>query len=251
MIAGSPCDPVVDSGAESCCAPLPVASGASRQDASPPRTLVVSQASNARRRINVNRIRLLFCYSVHEVAELLGVHRQTVKRWIREGLTVLDNRKPILIPGVALKAFLMERKARKKQPCRVGEMYCLRCRKPRIPEGLRVECDRTTTALGMLRGRCSDCGTVMNRRVATAALHTWREVVELTFRERDPRLLAVPEQGTRHPGRVCIPVSRSAHAVPAAGGIAGRPVRPAGGPHRFLQQPEPRCGGPEAGCRHA
>ena len=38
-------------------------------------------------------------YTVEEVAGLYGVHRNTVREWVRRGLPTIDDRRPMLIVG--------------------------------------------------------------------------------------------------------------------------------------------------------
>ena len=52
-------------------------------------------------------------YSVLEVADLFGVHRNTVRQWLKSGLVACDNRRPTIIHGLALADFL-------RDACRFG-----------------------------------------------------------------------------------------------------------------------------------
>ena len=45
-------------------------------------------------------------YTVDEVANLFAVHRNTVRQWIKSGLPTTDSRRPLLILGRDLVAFL-------------------------------------------------------------------------------------------------------------------------------------------------
>ena len=109
------------------------------------------------RSYNINRIKVHRSYEIEEVAELLGVSPQTVRQWIKDGLPALTERRPYLILGWQLKAFLKERDAARKQPLKPGEFYCTGCKAPRKPAfGLT---ERTATADGrpMLRAFCCVC----------------------------------------------------------------------------------------------
>ena len=53
-------------------------------------------------------------YTVEEVASLFGVHRNTVREWVKRGLPTSDDRRPMLILGRDLVAFL-QRAAGKEQ----------------------------------------------------------------------------------------------------------------------------------------
>jgi excisionase family DNA binding protein len=83
----------------------------------------------ANRRINSRRIKIHYSYTVERAAEILGVHKNTVRLWIKQGLPVAeDERRPILLQGKAIRAFLDNRKAKQKHRLSAGEFYCLKCR---------------------------------------------------------------------------------------------------------------------------
>jgi predicted ArsR family transcriptional regulator len=48
----------------------------------------------ANRRIDPRRIKTHFPYTVEEAADALGVHKNTVRMWIKAGLEVADDRRP-------------------------------------------------------------------------------------------------------------------------------------------------------------
>jgi hypothetical protein len=101
-------------------------------------------------------------YSVEEAATLLGVHRNTVRHWIKRGLPVVAGH-PILILGGALRTFLDQQREQRKRRCNAAEIYCLRCREPRVPaEGL-VEYQATGPNRGRFIALCPHCGSVMYR----------------------------------------------------------------------------------------
>ena len=97
---------------------------------------------------------------------LLGVHKNTVRTWLTSGLQPIDNRRPILILGRQLSGFLHARRNDRRQPCRAGQFYCLRCRAPRTPAASGADYLPITSSSGNLRGTCSACGTRMYRRVS-------------------------------------------------------------------------------------
>jgi hypothetical protein len=104
-------------------------------------------------------------YTVEEVATLFGVHRNTVRAWVKAGLQTVDNRRPTLVLGSHLSSFLRERRERDKRPCRLDQIYCMRCRAPSTPAGRMVIYQPLTPSTGNLIGRCPDCGTRMFRRL--------------------------------------------------------------------------------------
>lgn len=75
-------------------------------------------------------------YSVQEVAELFGIHKNTVLQWFKKGLLRIDSSKPYLIHGSELIRFLEKKREKRKSRCKPNEFYCCRCRQPRrIREG--------------------------------------------------------------------------------------------------------------------
>src|SRR5262249_38499539 len=96
---------------------------------------------------------------------LYGVHRNTVRQWIKSGLAVCDARRPILILGTALADFLHKRRLARRRPCPPGHLYCVRCREPRYPAEGMADYVATSATLGNIQGLCPICGTLMNRRV--------------------------------------------------------------------------------------
>jgi hypothetical protein len=115
------------------------------------------------RRITIHRIKSSATYEVAEVAKLLGVHRNTVRRWLADGLTPLDDRRPTLILGAVLAAFLRAKRADRRTPCGPGEFYCFRCRTPRRPFGGLVDVRHRTEKISRLSGLCECCDTPIHR----------------------------------------------------------------------------------------
>lgn len=109
-------------------------------------------------------------YTVEEVACLYGTHRNTVRNWIKQGLAINDDKRPILILGRALVAFLHIRREKNKKTCQLSEIYCVKCRIPKAPAGDMVEYQAQTEMLGNLIAICPDCNSIMNRRVSFSKL---------------------------------------------------------------------------------
>ena len=120
-------------------------------------------------------------YTVDEVAHLFGVHRNTVREWVKRGLPTNDGKRPMLILGRELVAFLTARRAKNKRTCQPGEIYCVRCRAPRAPAGDMVDYVPVTATLGNLVAICSACETMMYRRVSLAKLEHVRGILDITM----------------------------------------------------------------------
>jgi len=117
---------------------------------------------------------------VEEIASLFGVHRNTVRQWVKRGLPTNDDRRPMLILGRDLVAFLRARRVKNKRTCKPGEIYCVRCRAPRAPAGDMADYEAVTETLGNLIAICSSCESMMYRRVSLARLGQVRGKLDIT-----------------------------------------------------------------------
>ena len=120
-------------------------------------------------------------YTVDEVACLFGIHRNTVREWVKRGLPTNDGKRPMLILGRDLVSFLIARRAKNRRTCQSGEIYCVRCRAPRAPAGDMVDYVPVTAALGNLVAICSACETMIYRRVSLAKLEQVRGNLDITM----------------------------------------------------------------------
>jgi hypothetical protein len=127
-------------------------------------------------------------YTVEEVAALFGVHKNTVREWVKRGLPVSDDKRPMLILGRALFEFLQTRRAKNKRPCQPDEIYCLRCRIPQHPAGDMAEYQPVTTTTGNLIGICPTCETMMYRRVSLAKLDLFRAQLDIGLAQALPHI---------------------------------------------------------------
>ena len=122
------------------------------------------------RRPDRRRVKALRNYTIDEVARTLGVHRNTVRHWIKAGLPVIDDKRPILMLGGDLAQFLLRRREARRQPCGPGQLYCLKCRKPQEPAGRMADFEASSATSGALVGICPACNRLMYRRVSIARL---------------------------------------------------------------------------------
>ncbi len=85
------------------------------------------------KRLNPNNVKIHRSYTVSQIAYLYSVHKNTVRSWIKEGLATIDKERPLLILGRDLKRYLQEKREGNKKKCKSSEIYCVKCRDPKIP----------------------------------------------------------------------------------------------------------------------
>lgn len=122
-------------------------------------------------------------YTVEEVAHLYRVHKNTVRKWIKRGLPLLDKTRPMLILGKDLKKFIEDQRKKHKKPCKLYEIYCLRCREPRQPAGHIASYKPLTETQGNLIGICPVCETFMFKIVSLSKL----EIAKCTLQIQPPQ----------------------------------------------------------------
>jgi hypothetical protein len=140
------------------------------------------------RRFNHRRVKIHRNYTIDEIARLLPAHTNTVRLWLRQGLPVIDQRRPALIMGRDRHAFLDRRRKQLKQTCRAGEMYCLKCRVPKEPAGAMADYVPLTVKSGNLRGIGPDCHKLIHRRVSLPKLESVRGNLDISFPHQDPHI---------------------------------------------------------------
>lgn len=141
-----------------------------------------------RRRPDYRRVKIHRSYTVDEAARTLGVHKQTVRAWIANGLPTIDERRPIMIQGQALFNFLHDARRKAKRPCAMDEIYCVKCRAPKVPAGRMVDYLPQTDKYGNLLGICPGCDTMIPKRVSRAKLDAIGGVLDITFPQAEPDL---------------------------------------------------------------
>lgn len=128
-------------------------------------------------------------YKVDEAADLYEVHKGTVRNWIKAGLPVLDDEHPMLILGGDLAAFHQARRTKNKRPCKPGEIYCLKCRAPKMPDGGMVDYQPVTEKIWNLVAICPDCYTIMNQRAGLTKLALIRGKTDITLTLAQPHIV--------------------------------------------------------------
>ena len=139
-------------------------------------------------RINPRLAKIHRTYNVEEAARLHGVHKNTVRTWLRAGLRPIDGKRPTLIVGAELRRFLTAQRAARKRPTPNGMIYCLGCRQPRQPAGQMADYVARTATSGDLVGICPVCEKMLYRRINFAKLNTVRGQIEVTITQAHLRI---------------------------------------------------------------
>ena len=142
---------------------------------------------------NPRLVKIHRSYTVEEVARLFGVHKQTVRNWLKAGLPSLTDQRPQLILGRALSAFLTERRQANKRPCGAGEIYCMRCRVPQTPAGMMAEYEPLTADGGRLVGICPNCEALIYRRISLCNLGRDAGDLEVVIAKRQEHIDETPK----------------------------------------------------------
>ncbi len=134
-----------------------------------------------KRHPNPRRVKKHRSYTVEEVAKVCGVHKNTVRNWIKNGLTPIDSKRPMLIFGQNLATYLEAKRSKNKRPCKPGQIYCVKCRAPKFPAEDMAEYLPDTEKVGNLQALCPDCGSIMNRRVSLAKINPFLDKLDINF----------------------------------------------------------------------
>jgi hypothetical protein len=136
-----------------------------------------------RRVYNPRRIKIHRSYTVEEAARALGVGKGAIRRLLKDGLGALDDARPTMIPGLTFREFLEARRAKAKQTCPPGYLFCVRCRAPKPPAFEMADYIPLAATSGNLRGICPDCGCLIHRRVGLAKIEAIRGNLKIRFPE--------------------------------------------------------------------
>lgn len=121
-------------------------------------------------RLILSRIRRNCTYTVQDLCQLFGVHKNTVREWFRHGLPKTDSERPYLIHGNDLREFLAARRQSRRKRCALDEFYCFRCRHPRRAMGNLADLGFRSAKTVEITGLCESCGTSLHKLQSVKAL---------------------------------------------------------------------------------
>ena len=137
----------------------------------------------AKRRYNPRSAKIHRSYTVEEVAEKYGVHKNTVRTWIKNGLLTCDSSRPTLILGRHLRNFLEQKRKESKKSCPPGTIYCVSCKEPRKPAGGMVDYLPMSDTRGRLIGICSSCDHMINQITSLSKLEKIQHYFDVTIQQ--------------------------------------------------------------------
>lgn len=139
-------------------------------------------------RADFRRVKIHRTYTVQELARVTGMHEHTVRAWIKSGMAVLSDARPLHVSGAEAKRFLSERRLSRKRPCGPGRFYCFRCRDAREPALGMADFTPFDATTGNLSALCPVCETTMHKRISTAGLTLARTRMDIAFPKASSRL---------------------------------------------------------------
>jgi hypothetical protein len=132
-----------------------------------------------RRRYPAHQVKRTCSYDSADIAKLFGIHRNTVLHWLKDGLAAIDDRRPIVVHGTVLKAFVTERQQARRQKCAPGELFCFRCRAPRRAWGDMADLTVRTEKIANLTALCSVCETATHKSIRRADVPKIAKLISL------------------------------------------------------------------------
>ena len=135
----------------------------------------------AKRNQNPRLAKIHRSYKVDEIADLYGIHKNTVLNWIKQGLSTSDNKRPLMILGSDLNVFHAKRRVKNKHPCKPNEIYCMKCKIPKEPATGMVEYQSVNEKTGNIIGICPACETLMYKRISNSKIQRLSEQMGFTI----------------------------------------------------------------------
>lgn len=123
----------------------------------------MARKKKSRSKHDLRRIKTTRVYRVSEFAAIMQVSVATVRRWINNGLPNMGSGSGGLIDGAEAKTWLLKWRQSKKSKCGHNQMYCLRCKLPRLPIEHTLGVQPQGKNRLLISGRCSACNAKIFR----------------------------------------------------------------------------------------
>lgn len=127
------------------------------------------------------RVRYWYAYDIDDICALfsdLGLHPQTVRKWIKNGLKTIDAGKPALVYGHDLIAYLKKNNESNKCKTAFDQIYCMGCQDARPVFRNHVAIEQKSQFL-KVQGACRECKTPMFKSYKLADFSRLRSLFTL------------------------------------------------------------------------
>ncbi|WP_300013516.1 helix-turn-helix domain-containing protein [uncultured Roseobacter sp.] len=102
-------------------------------------------------------------YVVRMAARLVGVSEPTFRKWSKDGLRLIKDKRPHLVRGADIIDYLARRKARSRWQMAPDQFACMRCKGPSKPLEGSIQYHSQTNSTGRLSALCNVCTSKMGR----------------------------------------------------------------------------------------
>jgi len=133
------------------------------------------------KRANWRKVKRHRSYTVDEISRLFSISKGTARRWLKNGLDHISDRKPILVLGDYLIEFL-QNQSRKSRKCELDECFCFSCRAPKRAAFGEVEITTSHQTSANMHALCETCSTRMFKRVSLANLEPLRAILKVSIK---------------------------------------------------------------------
>lgn len=105
-------------------------------------------------------------YTYAEASPVIGACEAAIRRWVKkDGLTLLATKPQHLILGADLRAFLVNKKAKRRVKVPAGHVYCLKCKQAALPVPGTAELKDLASGAKLLCAVCSHCGGRLRKTI--------------------------------------------------------------------------------------
>lgn len=132
------------------------------------------------RRYSTRGISAARVYTYKQAARIINVSEATFRKWPRQGLNVIIDKRPFLVRGADLIEFLKLRQTSKQKPTTKTQCFCMRCKAPCELRGAVATYSANNDLTGRLSGICADCGCKIGRFCSVSDLAELGQVLTIT-----------------------------------------------------------------------
>jgi len=126
-------------------------------------------------------VRYWYAYDIDDICALFsdfGLHPQTVRKWIKDGLKTIDAGKPTLVYGHDLIVHLKKNNSANKCKTAFDEIYCMGCQDARPIFRNKISVEQTAQFL-RVQGVCRECKRLMFKNYKLTDFPTLRNKFKL------------------------------------------------------------------------